>query len=170
MKKRIIYILIIFITINISLIPKIFIYTKDFISNNISLKNNDILASISIPSINLNKDIYKYNSYLNNVNTNIELISNNCLPTDNCNFILASHSGNSSIAHFKNLDKLKTNDIAIINYKNNNYKYELSNIEIVDKNGSITIPKVNISTLILTTCNKLDDTKQNIYYFKKMNT
>ncbi len=127
--------------------------------------SNTYLGVLEVPTINLKQGFYNYNSKENNVDKNIELISKNCNPKDNCLFILASHSGTSSISFFKNLDKLNRNDTAILYYEQEKYTYQLTEIIYQEKNGTISLRNQGMSELILTTCNKEDDNIQNIYRF-----
>lgn len=118
---------------------------------------DDFLAKLEIPSIKLKSSLYKNN----NVNKNIEILFPSIMPDKpNSTLILAAHSGNSNVSYFKNLDKLKLNDIAKIYYKNNTYIYKVINIERQNKNGYITIFNKDISQLILTTCDQKDKNKQ----------
>lgn len=128
-------------------------------------KRDAYLGILEISAIALKRGFYPYSSTKNTVDENIEVITKNCLPSEQCSFILASHSGSSNISFFKHLDKLQLNDEAIIYYQNNQFAYHLERKISVPKNGVITLLKNNKSTLILTTCNKKDDTLQDIYYF-----
>ncbi len=120
---------------------------------------------LEIPKISLKRGFYSYYSSLNNVDKNIELISNDCIPGNKCSFILASHSGNSSISFFKNLDQLVLDDEAIIYYSNTSYVYILKDIQHVVKNGTISLLEPDTSELVLTTCNRKNDNIQDIYLF-----
>ena len=72
---------------------------------------------------------------------------------DKGNLILASHSGNSKISYFKNLNKLKINDDVIIYYQGNDYIYKVKNIYEIEKTGKAIILKNNEKkTLTLITC------------------
>ena len=82
---------------------------------------------------------------------------------------MASHSGTSKIAYFKKLDKLQLNDKATILFQNKAYTYLLKKIVHQEKTGYITIPK-NTYDLVLTTCNKENDTIQDLYLFQKVAT
>ena len=121
---------------------------------------------LEIPSIELKRGFYTKNSPLNQVDLNIELISN-CNPNQACDFILASHSGNSSISFFKNLDQLCINDMAKLDYQHQKFAYHLSKIENQQKNGMISLEKTNQSRLILTTCDKQNQFIQKVYIFTK---
>lgn len=128
------------------------------ISNNISeiKENKDInyLARINIPKIGINRYLYNIDSKMNNVNKNIEILKGSDMPdAENGNFILAAHSGYSSIAYFHNLYKLEIGDIVILNYKNNNYKYIVSDMYDVLKTGKITVKRdKNKTAITMITC------------------
>lgn len=129
------------------------------VNNNYNTKSktdNNYLAILNIPKINLYKEFYDYESPLNTVEKNIEVIEKSKMPDiKNGNLILASHSGNSNIAYFKNLDKLKLKDLIFIHYNGKKYKYIVENIYDVKKTGYIEINRnKNKTTLTLITCKK----------------
>lgn len=128
-------------------------------------KEEGILA---IPQIGIKQEYYSFSSSLNTVSYGIQKI-NACLPSDKCSLVLASHSGTSKIAYFKKLDKLQLNDKATILFQNKTYTYLLKKIVHQEKTGYITIPK-NTYDLVLTTCNKENDTIQDLYLFQKVAT
>lgn len=129
--------------------------------------NPDInyLAFLEIPKIKLNQGLLPINSLYNNVNYHVEILKISDLPDKiNGNFILAAHSGTSSIAYFRNLYKLKLNDLASIIYNNKKYTYKIVNIYNQTKKGSLNIYRdTNKTTLTLITCTKDDKTNQTVY-------
>ena len=130
-------------------------------------KEENYIGVLEIPKLNLKRGFYAYESKENTVEKNIELISKNCYPNQDCPFILASHSGSSSIAFFKKLDQLTIEDKAIIHYLNESYEYKLTQIIHEPKTGTISILDTYKPQLILTTCNKKISTVQDIYIFIK---
>ena len=96
---------------------------------------------------------------------NVTILTDFCFQEDSCLILLAAHSGSSEIAYFKNLDKLEIQDEAILIYQNFKYIYELQKIEIRDKNGHLNLRKEKGNFLYLTTCDKKEDNKQDIYIF-----
>ena len=122
-------------------------------------------AILEIDQIYLKQPYYSKNSSLNTVDKGIEQLSN-CKPHESCTIVLAAHSGTSKISYFKNLYQLAKNDQATIIYKEKKYSYRLVKILNQEKTGFITIPK-NTYDLVLTTCNKENETLQNIYLFVK---
>ena len=149
----------------------------NYIDNNINLDNSNVVDStkvndkylgiLEIKSIKLKKGFYDINSKLNDVDKNIEVIESSLMPNiKNSNLILASHSGNSDISYFKNLDKLKLGDIASVYYHKNKYDYKLVNYYEVIKSGKVQIIKNNdVNNLTLITCKKNSD-KQIVYIFE----
>lgn len=131
------------------------------------INNPDInyLAFLEIPKINLNQGLLPINSLYNNVNYHVEILKISDLPDKiNGNFILAAHSGTSSIAYFRNLYKLKLDDLASIIYNNKKYTYKIVNIYNQTKKGSLNIYRdTNKTTLTLITCTKDDKTNQTVY-------
>ena len=170
MKKKILFILIFIIIVSFfsfekSIVTKIISVSQDQSHHNLP-SNNDVEYTLEIPKINLNKPCYFYSSKLNTVDKGLEQISN-CKPNENCTIVIASHSGNSNISYFKNLELLSINDQAIIYFNQKKYLYLLKKITFQEKIGFITIPK-NTYDLVLTTCNKDNENLQNIYLFTKL--
>lgn len=112
------------------------------------------IAVIKIPKIGLEKGLASKGSYWNNVNRNIEILSESDMPdVDKGNVILASHSGNSSISYFRKLNKLQNEDIVSIVYNGKEYKYKMVNSYEIEKNGYAHIVRnAEKSTLTLITC------------------
>lgn len=142
---------------------------ENFIANSSPISEQEnFLGVLEIPKIKLKRGFYELTSKQNNVNQNIEVIETSLLP-DNAysNLILASHSGNSRISYFKNLDQLELEDEAYIYYNERKYFYKLINIYSEEKDGTIAIRRANYQTnLTLITCDKKNKTLQNVYIFK----
>ena len=85
---------------------------------------------------------------------NIQILKESNMPDEtNGNFILAAHSGFSSIAYFHNLDKLNIGDEVTVNYLNNDYKYIISDKYDVLKTGKVSIKRdKSRSTITMITC------------------
>lgn len=115
--------------------------------------DKDVIATISIPKINLKKNIYQENSPQNNVNKNVTLLSGSILPDHNDSIIfLAAHSGSGNNAYFNNLKNLSINEKVTLFYNNEEYTYKIVKIREVPKNGYITGNRNSNKELILTTC------------------
>lgn len=145
------------------------IKTDNFI-NNIQKKeiisSNDYLGVISIPTINLKQGFYPLNSPNNDVNKSIQLIQSDMPNILNGTLVLASHSGNDRVSHFKNLDKLTLNDNIYIYYNKEKYTYKLIEVYEVEKTGKVNIHRnPNLTTLALITCSKTNN-KQVVYIAK----
>ena len=112
------------------------------------------IAVIKIPKIGLEKGLASKGSYWNNVNRNIEILSESDMPdVDKGNVILASHSGNSSVSYFRKLNKLQNDDIVSIVYNGKEYKYKMVNSYEIEKNGYAHIVRnAEKNTLTLITC------------------
>lgn len=124
-------------------------------------KQEDYIAVLEIPSINLKKGLYAIDSKNNNVNKNIEIIDSSDMPDiTKGNFILAGHSGTGRIAFFDDLDKLIIDDTIIVYYKNIKYIYQINNIESIVKDGTIEIKREFESMITLTTCNQKNKNEQ----------
>ena len=117
-------------------------------------KKIEYIAVLKIPKINLERGLVDPNSYLNNVDYNIQILKNSAMPDQRFgNVMLAAHSGNARISYFRNLDKLDINDNVSISYKGKIYSYKVVNIYDIEKNGKAQIIRnKNVSTLTLVTC------------------
>lgn len=114
----------------------------------------DYIAVLEIPKIKLKRGIVDKNSSYNNVNRNIYTLKETTMPDeeDNSHIMLASHSGNSYISYFKNLNKLNLNDKVYFFYKNNKYVYKVIKKYEVEKTGTVKLSKKNSSDITLITC------------------
>ncbi|MBQ9072274.1 MAG: sortase [Bacilli bacterium] len=112
------------------------------------------IAVIKIPKIGLEKGLASKDSYYNNVNRNIQILTESDMPDkEKGNVILASHSGNSSVSYFHKLNKLEYNDSVIISYKGRDYVYRMVNSYEIEKNGYAHILRnAEKTTLTLITC------------------
>lgn len=131
------------------------------IENNSTYKT-PYIAVIEIPSINLRSGMVDLASSENNTDKHIQILSPSDFPNvTNGNFILAGHSGSGRVAYFKNLIKVKKNDLVFIYYEGIKYIYQVVNIYNQTKNGQIVIHRDNNkTTLTLTTCHSYDKKKQ----------
>ena len=104
------------------------------------------------------------------VSRNIYIVPESDYPDkEGGNFILASHSGTSSISYFRNLYKLTLGDKVDITYNNKNYTYVITNIYTDLKDGDVAIKRdKSKTTLTLITCTKGDKTTQTIYICERI--
>lgn len=132
---------------------------------------NNYLGVISIPKINLEQGFYGIDNPMNNVDKNIELISNSNMPdVENGTLILAAHSGNDRVSYFNKLYKLNIDDEIEIIYNKSKYLYKLIDIYEVEKTGSITLHNINnITSLVLVTCSNFNDNLQVVYISRLVN-
>lgn len=120
-------------------------------------KNQNVvnyIAILRIPKINLKRGLVDKESKYNDIKYNIMIHEKSTYPDSvGGNVILLAHSGNSTVSYFKNLYKLKLDDIIYLDYNNKTYKYKLVNIYDIEKNGKALIKKdVSKSTITLITC------------------
>lgn len=120
----------------------------------VEVTNDDYIAVIKIPKINLERGLYSKDSSYNNVDKNIQILKESDYPNiDNGNFILASHSGNAKISFFRNLYKLSLDDEIYIFFNGQEYRYKVVNIYDIEKTGTANIVRnKNKTTLTLVTC------------------
>ncbi len=129
------------------------------------------VGTLEIPKINLKKGFLEINSPYNNVNRNVTVIQTSTYPdVDKGNFILAAHTGTSSVSFFTKLHDLVIGDLAYINYKQKKYTYKLVNIYTQPKNGSISIYRdTEKTTLTLVTCTKNTQDTQTVFILELIN-
>ena len=138
-------------------------YENILIDKEVNLENNvkeeKYVAVLEIPLIKLKKGLYKKDSVKNNINQNIEILKKSSMPNIlNGNFILASHSGNTNVAYFKNIYKLNSDDEISVYYEKKQYKYKIVNKYEVLKTGKVhLIRNANKNTITLITCKKNSD-------------
>ena len=109
----------------------------------------DYIATIKIPTINLERGLVSIDNTYNNVKYNIEILSS----SSQDNIILAAHSGNASNAYFKDLSKLTIGDTVSLFYNKKEYKYNMVFTYDIEKTGKASLIKsTGKSTLTLITC------------------
>lgn len=129
-------------------------FTNYYKVNNVKeVSYND---EIIIEKIDLRQNIKSYKD--SDVNHNIIYLKESNFA--NNFYILAAHSGNSNIAYFKNLYKLKNGDEIVLNINNNKQLYYVKKIEYINKTGTIILPSNSKNTLYLTTCDKFNKNRQ----------
>lgn len=121
--------------------------------------DENYIAILKIPKINLTKGIYSRESYMNNVNRSIQIIDKSDYPdVVGGNFILAAHSGTARISYFRNLSKLSVDDKVSIDFDGKSYDYKVVDIYKEKKTGKISIKrKSSKTTLTLITCEDKTD-------------
>lgn len=126
------------------------------------------VAVLEIPKIDLKRGLVDPSSYKNNVGQNIEILNPTSMPDEeNHTFMLASHSGSSQVAYFKDLDKLSNGDFVYVYYKDIKYTYKIVRNYKEKKTGSITIQKDGEeSVIVLTSCSRSN--KEQLIYIGKL--
>lgn len=125
----------------------------------------EYIGYLEIKKVNLKQGLVSMNSYYNNVNYNIQIISGSSYPDkDKGNLILAAHSGGGYISFFKHLYKLSRGDEAKVYYKNYVYTYKIVDIYNVPKVGKVKIKRdTNKTCLTLITCTYKSKKEQTVY-------
>ena len=163
------------VLLNISLVLIIYCYI-DYKNNNNLISNyfytqaiekkeiindDDFIGILEIPLINLKQGFYDINSKNNNVSKGITILKNSKMPNiEKGILVLASHSGNGIHSYFNKINNLNVNDLLFIYYHDYKYIYEINDIFKTTKNGKLSITYTDKNQLILTTCDKVDKTKQ----------
>ena len=127
------------------------------------------IAVLKIPKIGLERGLVDPNSYLNNVNYNLEWLDGSSMPDEvNGNVIIAGHSGSARISYFRKLDRLEIGDEASIIYNGKTYNYKVVDIYDIEKTGKAEIVKErNTTTLTLITC-RHNTNRQIVVIFKQL--
>jgi len=112
------------------------------------------IAVLKIPKIGLEKGLASKENYYNNVNRNIQILTESDMPdVDKGNVILAGHSGNSGVSYFRKLNKLQIDDTVSISYNGKEYIYKMVNSYEIEKNGYAHILRnAEKTTLTMITC------------------
>lgn len=111
-------------------------------------------AILEIPKINLKRGVVDSTKNFKSINYAISVDNSSHYPDENGNFILYSHSGNSSIAFFNRLNKLDLGDDIYIYYKGIKHQYEIKNKYNIEKTGKAEVISGNKNKYItLITCN-----------------
>ncbi len=128
------------------------------------------VGNIYIPKIDLKKGFTEIDSRYNTVSRNVQVIRPSDYPdVEKGNFILAGHSGSSSVSFFKDLYKLGVADEVYITYNNVEYKYIIKNIYTDIKDGDVAVRRNRSkTTLTLITCTKGDKNTQTIYIAERV--
>ena len=125
------------------------------VENNEPKNEIDYRAILEIPIINLKSGIVDNTKNFNSINYAISADNSSSYPDENGNFILYSHSGNSSISFFKKLYKVNVNDSVYVYYNGIKYEYKIFKKYDIPKTGKakvISSKKDKYITLI--TCNQ----------------
>ena len=118
-------------------------------------KQLEYTAVLEIPKIGLKRGVVDSTKNFNSINYAISVDNNSNYPSENGNFILYAHSGNSNIAFFHNLNKLAKNDDIYVYYEGIKYQYKVLRKYDIEKTGKANIigsKKDKYITLI--TCNQ----------------
>lgn len=111
-----------------------FLFPYSIYENETTIKSNEAFH-IYIPKIKVSNNIYDYDDKKNNVNQNIYNATKYNFSKLNGSLVLASHSGNSSVSYFNDIDKLSLGDEIFIEDKDNIYLYLVNKIFFIDKTG-----------------------------------
>ena len=143
----------------------VIITDKDINDSKSDKKEKEYIGYLEIPKINLKYGFVSMNSYYNNVNRNIQVLTISDYPdVTNGNLIIAGHSGNSEVSYFALLFRLSVGDKANVIYKGKTYTYKITSIYKEKKDGAVNIKRdVNKTTLTLITCSYKDRQNQTIY-------
>lgn len=118
-------------------------------------------AVLEIPSINLKQGVVNSTKNFGSINYAISVDKNSNYPDQKGNFILYAHSGNSSIAYFKNLNKVEINDDIYVYYNGTKYHYEIYDKYDIQKTGKAkVVSSYSYNYITLITCNQSKKDKQ----------
>ena len=127
---------------------------QEEVKQDIPINNIIYIGVLKINKIGLERGLVDKTSSYNHVNQNIQILKESDMPNvDKGNLILAAHSGNGRVAFFRDLHKLKINDLVNVYYEGINYVYEIVNIYEIEKTGEAhMIRNASKTTLTLITC------------------
>ena len=135
--------------------------------NGLLTKTIDYKAVLEIPNIDLKEGLVDSTANFNSINYAISIDKNSNYPDKMGNFILYAHSGNSSIAFFKNLYKVNEDDKVYVYYNGIKYEYIITNKYDVEKSGKVDVITTNSEKYItLITCNQSRKGYQTVFVGK----
>lgn len=112
-------------------------------------------AVLEIPSINLKHGVVDSTKNFSSINYAISVDKSSQYPNKNGNLIMYAHSGNSSIAYFKNLTKVNINDDVYVYFNGIKYQYVIYEKYDIKKTGKAVVKSSNNDKYItLITCNQ----------------
>lgn len=112
-------------------------------------------AVIEIPKINLKRGVVNNTKGFKSISYAISVDNNSNYPNENGNFILYSHSGNSSISFFDKLYRLESNDDIYVYYDGIKYHYKIIKKYDIKKTGKAkVINRKDDKYITLITCNQ----------------
>ncbi len=131
-------------------------------------ENYNYIAILEIPKINLKRGLVSKTSPQNDVDKNIYILKETVMPNEqiNSHIILASHSGDTNVSFFKNLNRLDMQDIIYFYYNNIKYTYKVSKKYEIEKTGIANLKQTNTSDITLITC--IRGTNKQVVYVATM--
>ena len=117
-------------------------------------------AVIQIPSTNLIQGIVKSDYAGTTIHKNVSYLYYSDLPSVvGGNYVVAAHSGNSSVGFFKNNDRIVLGDTVYIYYGGYRYTYTVvKKFEVIQTDLSVVDREPGMTKITLTTCKKGSDT------------
>ena len=127
-------------------------------------------AILEIPKISLKRGVVDSTKNFKSINYAISVDNSSQYPNEKGNFILYAHSGNSSIAYFKNLYNVQMNDDVFVYYNGVKYHYIIYEKYNIKKTGKASIIKSKEEKYItLITCDKNKKNEQIVILGKLIN-
>lgn len=120
-------------------------------------KSNTInyTAVLEIPVINLKRGVVDSTKNFKSINYAISVDKSSNYPNEFGSFILYAHSGNSSVAYFKNLTKVSVSDDVYVYFNGVKYHYVIYDKYDIKKNGKTVINRPTYDkNITLITCNQ----------------
>ena len=125
---------------------------------------------LEIPKINLKAGFANSDDNFTIINYAIGADPNSIYLSEQGNFILYAHSGNSSIAYFKNLNKVSLNDDIYVYVDGVKYHYQIVEMYNVEKIGTVNVLASETEKYItLITCSRTNKNQQLIVIGKYVN-
>ena len=123
--------------------------SKKYVRSSFRGWDNNVFLVLAIPKIDFRRNVYSFDSSLNNVDKNVMLLNETDVTRKN--FFLAGHSGTASNCFFNDLIYLDVMDNVYIYYKDKVFKYVIMDIFYIEKNGFLSVDDED-GVLFLITC------------------
>lgn len=130
------------------------IINSETIKKEAKMSSLNYVAILEIPVINLKTGMIEATNNFESINYAVSIDKSSQYPNTKGNMIIYSHSGNSRIAFFKHLNRVKIGDYVYVYFYGIKYEYKIFRSYEIEKVGklSVTYPKEK-QYITLVTCN-----------------
>lgn len=125
--------------------------TEDYLEEENNDYNDDIIAILSIPSVDIKYPVMRGTSS-DVLKKSLGYFENTALPGEKGNFAVAGHRNSSYAKFFNRLDEVEKGDEIIVETKNNEYVYVVEKSFEVHETETYVLEQTSDATITLITC------------------